>query len=331
MSTPCDGDSSGLMSSSRSWSPQYCWHKGYVRDASPAPATSLASSSSTIRPDVDDRPEFVVLLNESEPLPLTEFSKLAKDSNSAKCLGTYIKAREGKLVASNNNGNPVCVVSGLREGGEAQVAQDLWESLDRRLSWVVVAEDSLWIVEFAAGMVHDGVAQSINTQPENRIDELGLRIFAFVGASLVEIDHADFDQDMAPDGHVRLARGPGQIIGHARLFVEVGDSQLLGNGSDPKTLLGRTAQWLTCGIAENICVLIVKLYGDVEEDPSSDGMTMALINREGVQWIRSWGDTSKDDTVSVFRQYARTSGWRNTAAQQPQPSRRRMVLIATFR
>ncbi|CAB9497562.1 hypothetical protein SEMRO_22_G015070.1 [Seminavis robusta] len=78
--------------------------------------------------------------------------------------------------------------------------------------------------------------------------------------------------------------------------TSMGDSQLLGNGSDPKTLLGRTAQWLTCGITENICVLIVKLYGDVEEDPSSDGTMMALINREGVQWIRSWGDTvEKDD------------------------------------
>ena len=133
----------------------------------------------------------------------------------------------------------------------------MWESLDRRLNWVAVAEDSLWIVEFAAGMVHDGVAQRINTQLQNRIDALDLNIFDFVGAGLVEIDDPNFDQDMAPDGQVKLKRGPSQFVGHARLFVEVGDSQVLGECNNPKTLLGRTAQWLSCGIAKNICVLIV--------------------------------------------------------------------------
>ena len=50
--------------------------------------------------------------------------------------------------------------------------------------------------------------------------------------------------------------------------------------------------------------LIVKLYGEVENDPSSDGMTMALINQEGVQWIRSWGETSQDDTAGIFGQFS---------------------------
>lgn len=83
---------------------------------------------------------------ESESLALSHCCDLAK--KQPKCFEDYVRLREKKFVADKK---PVCVLTGLREGGGARVGQKLWESTDRRLNSVVAAENCLWIVEFRAG------------------------------------------------------------------------------------------------------------------------------------------------------------------------------------
>lgn len=109
--------------------------------------------------------------------------------------------------------------------------------------------------------------------------------------------------------------------------MEVGDSQKLGSYDDPTTLLGRTEEWLRSEIADHICVLIVKLYRKVENDRSSDGMLMSLINQEAVQWICSWGDTSEDDTASVFNTFC-AEKWGLEAPATPPVQRQSVVFIS---
>ena len=244
---------------------------------------TVASSKS----DVDDSFAEPTLLNNSEPLTLRFCSALSK--NQPERFEEYIRSCEQQFVADKKT---LCVLVDLLEGGGERLGQKLWERFDRRLCYVTVAEDSLWIVEL--GGLHDAVANRINVQLE-AFNALGLGFFSSRAAGSVEIY-------MAPDGHVKLARGPNQWMQHARLLVEVDNSQELGSFHEQKTLLGRTAKWLNSGIAVHICVLVVKLYGRVENDRSSDGMTMSLINRQGDQWIHSWG-VSSDDTASVFNQF----------------------------
>lgn len=306
MSTPHGDSSRRQQYVSRSWAE-------VVRG--PRPASRHQERESTIKSDVNgsaaavaslplastksDVNDNCVLLDESKPLTLLNLRAAMSqdDDNKSKLLKNFIRK-------NSVGGMPVCVVTELLEGGGARVALELVESLGLRLNWVAVTDNSLWIVEFGAGMVHEGVTQGINTQLKNGIDALGLDFFYVGGAPTFDIP--DLDHDMAPDGNIQLVDGPQGFMNHSMLFVEVGDSQLLGNCGDPKTLLGKTAQWLSCGVATNICVLIAKLYGKADND--SDGMTMALINKDGVQWIRSWGNTLEDDTSSIFRAFS-TDFW----------------------
>ena len=273
--------------------------------AAAAASRPLASTNSAVNDNC-------VLLDESKPLTLLAVMS-QDDDNKSKLLKNLIRK-------DSVGGMPVCVVTELQEGGGARVALELVESLGLRLNWVAVTENSLWIVEFGAGMVHECVTQRINNELQNGIDALGLDFFIVGGAPTFDIP--DLDHDMAPDGNIQLGEGPQAFMDHSMLFVEVGDSQLLGNCGDPKTLLGKTAQWLSFGVATNICVLIAKLYGKADND--SDGMTMALINKDGVQWIRSWGNTLEDDTAGIFRAFS-TDFWvaqqgRETPPKTPEVS-----------
>ncbi|CAB9531107.1 hypothetical protein SEMRO_3246_G345820.1 [Seminavis robusta] len=211
------------------------------------------------------------------------------DDNKSKLLKNFIR--------KNSVGDmPVCVVTELQEGGGARAALELVESLGLRLKWVAVTETPCALLNS------------------------GLNFFYVGGAPTFDIP--DLDHDMAPDGNIQLGDGPQGFMNHSMLFVEVGDSQLLGSCGDPNTLLGKTAQWLSCGVATNICVLIAKLYGKADND--SGGMTIALINKDGVQWIRSWGDTLEDDTAGIFLAFS-TDFWvaqqgRKTPPETPEVS-----------
>lgn len=200
----------------------------------------MARASS--KSDVDD--SFAEpTLNNSEPLTLRFCSALS--TNQPERFEEYIRSCEQQFVADKKT---VCVLVHLLEGGGERLGQKLWERFDRRLCYFTVAEDSLWIVEL--GGLHNAVANRINVQLE-AFNALGLGFFFGRATGLVEIDN--FDHDMAPDGHVKLARGPNQWMQHARLLVEVGNSQELGSFHEQKTLLGRTAKWLNSGIAVHIC------------------------------------------------------------------------------